>query len=515
LDIATFCSNRDLFSIKLLLFSPGEISMNRLRRWSALACLLAGVVLLFSSVRADAPPAKKKADDKPAAKWLIDREMTVTAAPAPVPALKYRLYPSNSERKPGNAVPIYLRFAHERSDARKKLIQEKPWEWIKLPLDKMPMEEVKKFLDSYRYYFKQFELGARRQTADWNYTLDVDDPIGILLPDAQEMRMLAPMLVVKARVEMAEGRFTDAIRTLETGLSFSQQVGGGPFLINSLIGIACASWFADCLTDLMEQPQAPNLYWALAVIPRPLVDLRKANEYEQRILEWQFPDLANLDRLHLPGEWDRALVNVRKEFERVRVLEKSIPAPRAGTAATDPASRSPDLDIARKYLSEAAGFKADAIAAMPPAEVLLRYLSNLYHECRDEIFKASYLPFPKRMLVMAEAVKRLKASPDTEGSRMARMFLPAIQKVQLAEIRIQRRLAILQAIEALRMHAAAHNGALPDKLDAVKLAPVPDDPGTGRPFEYEHDGKTATLISRIPGETPGYTALRYRVTVRK
>ena len=73
---------------------------------------------------------------------------------------------------------------------------------------------------------------------------------------------------------------------------------------------------------------------------------------------------------------------------------------------------------------------------------------------------------------------------------------------------------MLRAIEALRMHAAAHGGQLPDSLDQVTVVPVPLDPGTGKPFEYHRDGATATLVSRLPGEprTPG---LRYRVTVRK
>jgi hypothetical protein len=522
------------------LFLRKEIlSMTRLRRWSALSVLLAGALLLFSSVRADEPPAQKKADAKPIPDWMIDRTMMVSAAPAPVPALKYRLYPATTDRRPGNAIPIYLRFAHERSDARKKQIREKPEQWNKLPLDKLPLDEAKKFLDSYRYNLKQLELGARRSSVDWSYTLDAGDPIGLLLPDVQEMRMHAPILVLKARVEMAEGRFADAVRTLETGYSFSQQVGDGPFLINSLVGIACGSMCTDCLTDLIEQPQAPNMYWALAVIPWPLNDLRKANEIEQRMLEMQFPDLADLDRPRSAKEWDRVLANVRKEIERINHLEKDFKVVKPGCAWTDPASKSPDLPIARKYLTEAVGIKADAIAAMPPAEVLLRYLSSFYHELRDEVFKAAYLPFPKRLAVCDEADKRLnvvrhphvgktyelrpvdeadknsKAAPDTEPARLARLLLPAIRKVQLADIRLPRRLAILQAIEALRMHAAAHNGQLPDKLADVKVVPVPDDPGTGKAFEYQRDGKTATLISRIPGEVPGYTAMRYRVTVRK
>jgi hypothetical protein len=489
--------------------------MNRLRRWSALSLLLTGAVLMFPGVRADAPQAQKKPDDKPAPKWLIDRAMTVSPAPAPVPALKYRLYPSAYDRKPGNAIPLYLRFAHERSDARKKQLREKPPEWNKLPLDKLPMAEVKKFLDGYRYNLKQLELGARRKTANWHYTLDAGDPIGLLLPDMQEMRMQAPLLVLKARVEMAEGRFADAVRTLQTGFSFSQQVGDGPFLISSLVGIACAGICADCVSELMEQPKAPNLYWALGAIPRPLNDLRNAYEYEQSMLELQFPDLAELDRPRSAEDWDRALANVRREIERISKFEKDAKPAKAGNAPTDHASKSPDLPAARKYLTEVMGLKADAVGAMPPAEVLLRYLSGYYHELRDEVFKAVYLPFPLRGSLSDEADKRLKAAPDTEPGDLARLLLPAIRKVQIAEVRMQRRLAILQAIEALRMHAAAHNGALPDKLDEVKVVPVPNDPGTGKPFEYQRDGKTATLISRTPGEPPAATAIRYRLTLRK
>jgi hypothetical protein len=65
------------------------------------------------------------------------------------------------------------------------------------------------------------------------------------------------------------------------------------------------------------------------------------------------------------------------------------------------------------------------------------------------------------------------------------------------------------------MHAAAHGGRLPDKLEEVSIVPVPNDPGTGRPFEYQRDGQTATIISRILGESLALAGLRYRVSIRK
>ena len=491
--------------------------MNRSLRWSVLICLLSLAAASSAPLRAEKPPEEKQTGEKPADKWLIDRAVTVSPAPAPVPALRYRLYPSFMERKEGNAVPIYLRFAHERSDARKKEIREKPQEWNKLPLDKLPLPEIKKFLDGYKYYFKQFELGARRTTADWSYTLDAGDPIGLLLPDVQEMRMHAPMLILKARVEIAERRYADAVRTLETSFSFSQQINEGPFLINSLVGIAVASLFSDCLLELMERPDAPNLYWALAVVPRPLIDLRKPNEVEQKMLEMEFPILADLDRQRTPEQWEADLHRLASKLNLLQQLssEPGRKGPKIEAPRLIPANDSPELPAAKKYLTDVMGLPAERVRAMPAAQALLLYMLDSYNELRDEIFKSAYLPYPQARVVSQEAEKRLKAAPEGTGTTLARLLLPAIPKVQLAQTRIERKLAALRVIEALRIHAAAHDGELPEKLADVKIVPVPNDPGTGQPFEYHRDGATASLMSRLPDQPLSTTGLRYRVTIRK
>src|SRR5260370_28897245 len=115
------------------------------RRCRALAWFLVSAGLLLSAVSGQTPPQDKKAAETPAKKWFVDRTLAVTPAPAPVPALGYRLFPTFSDRKDRNAVPIYLRFAHERSDATKKQLKEKPEQWNKMPLEKLPLAEVKEF----------------------------------------------------------------------------------------------------------------------------------------------------------------------------------------------------------------------------------------------------------------------------------------------------------------------------------------------------------------------------------
>ena len=178
--------------------------MHSLRRWSVL--ILAVVAsLLTGSASADwlSGPAPKQTAEK----WLIDRSLTLTPAPVPLPALKYRLWPRYSERKEGNAVPIYLRLVFERNDAWRRELVDKPKKWNDLPLDQLPVAEIQPFLRGLSNFFQQIELGAQRRHADWNYTLDQGDVISILLPDAQTMAHLCPALVLKARVEMAQGHF--------------------------------------------------------------------------------------------------------------------------------------------------------------------------------------------------------------------------------------------------------------------------------------------------------------------
>lgn len=490
--------------------------MNWLRRCSVPALLLS--LALAGPASADPlaaaePPAEKN--------WLLDRSLSLTPMPEPRAALAYRLFPLSSERKDGNAVPIYLRLNHEQNDAARRDWSETPLKWNEGPVDKIPLKDARAFLTHYARFLRQLELGARRKTADWNYTLDEGDGvINILLPDAQMMRGYVPMLLLKARVELADGDFAASAHWFETGFAYSRHVGDGPFLINRLVGVACASQFADGLLDFVDRPDAPNLYWSLVNLPRPLIDMRDSLDLEYLFLGMQFPDLADLDRPRSPEQWDAVLKKVRTEYRLIVGLDNESGGdnrlkPIANTGPNDPAAKSPDLPAARKYLTEQKKLAADKVEAMPPAQVLLLYLVDSYDEFRDDTYKAAYLPYPEARSAFAAAAARLKAAPGTEGQRFAYALLPAIAKVKGAEARLDRKIAALRVIEALRLHAAAHDGALPEKLSDVTVVPVPDDPWTGKPFEYRRDGDGATLISRIPGEKPEATALRYRLVMRK
>jgi hypothetical protein len=452
------------------------------------------------------------AADKPPEKWRTDQALTVSPQASPTPALRYRLFPLSTDRKDGNAVPIYLRLTKARNDAFRKAMEENTDKWNNLPPDQLPLKEVKEYLSGWKYNFGQIDYAAHRKTADWCYTVEIPHIIELLLPDIQDMRSIARVLALKARAEIAEKKFTDAIRTLEDGFSMSQQIGEAPFLIGGLVGVTVAQQFADALAELIEQPGAPNLYWALTAMPKPLVDLRRSMEFESQVAYMEFPELADLDRPRSPEQWADVLEHINHQMNRLAGLSKEGGKPEPAPPAPDPAK---ELATAKKYLMEVAGIPQAQLDAMPPAQILVLHMARYYRQLCDDIFKTSYLPYMQARPLLAEAEKCTKFAGDSEAARLVRAIMPAIGKVVLAQLRLEQKLAALRAVEALRLYAAAHDGQLPDQLTDVQAVPVPDDPLTGKPFAYHKDGQTATISTPVPQDLVAINGVRYRVTMRK
>jgi hypothetical protein len=72
------------------------------------------------------------------------------------------------------------------------------------------------------------------------------------------------------------------------------------------------------------------------------------------------------------------------------------------------------------------------------------------------------------------------------------VFLPALGRSYYSATRLDQGIALLRAVEALRMYTAEHKNQWPAKLDDCTV-PVPDDPVTGKPFNYSVDGGKAII----------------------
>ncbi len=477
---------------------------------------LAGCAALVIPATATAQPAAKPAEA------FGPKSLVLSPAPAPEPALKYRLLPSSAELVPGDAAPIYLRahgYEDSSLDESWSQIGVKASQWQDLPLKDLPVAEVRKFVSLWSIKLKQLEFGARRKTCDWNYTLPEErlDALNILLPDAQSMRQWGRIFMLKARLEIAEGKYDEAIGTIETGLAMARHVSEAPFLINAMIGIAMSNMVLATCHDLIARPGAPNLYWALTTLPRPLFNLRSQLDVEQTMVASLIPELAEAE---LAGEqpemaWEWLLSRMHAgivKWSRKFGEDKGADSPVNILAGWDLARFTRvSLPAAKEYLKTSRKLTDVQIAAMSDAQIVAIYMAGSFRELKDEFYKSSYLPLP-------EALPRFKAAEEqirtTKAGPLAFFLQSQIitSRALDAELRLDRQIAALRVIESLRLYAASHDGALPESLSQISDVPVPDDPASGKPFEYRLNSNSAFLTAPQAGLSA--PAPSYRITMR-
>jgi hypothetical protein len=81
--------------------------------------------------------------------------------------------------------------------------------------------------------------------------------------------------------------------------------------------------------------------------------------------------------------------------------------------------------------------------------------------------------------------------------------------------RLDRHLAVLQCIEALRLYAATHNGKFPGSLAEITQVPIPDDPVTQKTFDYNGNGSEAVLKGPTPKGMKTDKAIHYRLILKE
>lgn len=453
------------------------------RRLVSYPCLAVLTLIAGQSTFAADPVAKT--DD-------FGRELVVDPAAEPVPALRYRLLPPSESLQPGNAAPIYLRLEHERGQEWRKRLTEEPSEFLEMAFDEMPLEKVGKLLEYFGDVLDQISAAGKRADSSWEYVMEKQDPLLIRLSDAQHMRTYARLVALKARLQIRQGQFDQALASIQDGMAMGQHVARPPLLVSRLIGMVICDRMLERLDEWVQQPGAGNLYWALAALPRPLVRFGDAFDVERRFFELKFPELADLNRPRSQEDWRRLAQGLRSWAVEVSKIEFVGDAVKAKSPITQHIALE-RLAQARIYLRDTVKLPAEQVQAMSESEVEVRYTIALQREIQNDYEKWYLVPFPQSL---AEAEKRNEAL-QAEGERrelypLTSILVPLKANLIASEARAPRRIAIYQVIEALRMHAA-EKGALPNKLEDVTVVPVPVDPGSGKPFSYTLEAGVATL----------------------
>ena len=89
------------------------------------------------------------------------------------------------------------------------------------------------------------------------------------------------------------------------------------------------------------------------------------------------------------------------------------------------------------------------------------------------------------------------------------------ERAHLFMSRLDRHIAALQCIEALRLYVGIHNGIFPNKLSNITTDPVPDNPVKQKPFVYRCTGSNAFLEAPAPEGSTERDLIRYELKIKE
>jgi hypothetical protein len=481
----------------------------------ALKVVLLGLAFLPAALMAaDAAPAKSGSTEE-----IPTVELTVTPAAAPVPALKYRFLTTPAERTRGNAALDYYRAVLQNS----LVPPDKVPSWVKdhhladVPLDKFPKEEVARQMEPYRQVLIAMERAARRDHCEWQVPLE--DGFETPLPEFQNIREPVRLVNTRARLQMARGELEAALESFKINYELSQKITECRTIINSLIGVAIVQITREQLETFVQQPHAPNLYWALSSLPVPLVDFRGAIQMEPYAVENSFPELAELRSRRLTRDEARRLSSKILAKWIKSGLTRDVPKTLEEAERRFAASAEANSPEAKQLLIDA-GRAKDEVEAMPVEQVIWLASFQHWHAFWEDVIKWIFLPAPERRVGLAQVERRLAQFHDAHRDAIFELteLIAAVPSALAASDRADRQLALLRIEEAIRLYASAHSGQLPNSLDKIDAVPIPKDPMTGTGFIYRVEGDHAVVETPLAPKSVSenkYQGRRYIIRIRK
>jgi len=455
-------------------------------------CIIMIVALLTATCASTAFAAAKPGES-------FDFELSPVAPPTPV--LKYHFLFRYAERRQGNAViPILtatnlvgVELTKKTDDAEEAFEQ-----------NRSDFQSLAKKAES-PAIMALLDLAGRSEQCDWDCPVR-EQGASVMLPYLNTDRALANLVRIHALQQMQDGRIDDSLASLRLGYELGRNVARGPTLVGGLVGVGIIALMNDALKQDMNRPESPNLYWALATLPHPMIASNLQAE-EGAFLTGSIPELAGKNPQDLSADqWHRIYKHAAEIVDGFG-LKSANAWDNEQTVADEVAHTLPEAqdDYAKRY-----GLPADQVEQLDPFKVVCTFWYQQFLNAADDQTAPTLLPFPIMRATMQINDKKMLAVKQSAPANPFLDWIPYSTKAALTYVKIDRMISALTDVEALRSYAAAHNGSLPAQLSDITDTPVLDNPYTCKPFEYQLQNGTATLADSAMTEYP----LKYTIRIR-
>jgi hypothetical protein len=264
--------------------------------WSTVLSLLVTTVVFLPSAQPGRPVAPDSGSP---------RVVRLTIAPARLDAARsLSLLPGSEQQTDGDGAELYAKAVQALPQGPKT---DQVQQWLGVPLDELPAADVQAILQQAKTSLELAGQGAKCKSCEWPPFQSGTMPTGLA-----EYRDLARLLCLRARLQIVQRQYDDAIGTIRTGLAMARHVGESPTVVQGMVGVAIAAMVLRCAEDMAQAAGSPNLYHAMQALPHPLIDLNQ-------------PISAELKGLDANSQYSEATRNMMRRqmessFDRVRQL---------------------------------------------------------------------------------------------------------------------------------------------------------------------------------------------------
>ena len=245
----------------------------------------------------------------------LEVKLAIRPQKAPAELGKFSLLPPEKSLIDGDAVPLYEKAAKALPD---KAGDKQILAWLEMPIDQLPVEQVKQTLEQYMESLKYVARAVKCRQCNWP-----QGQPGKEIADQQGFRRLASVIRLWARLEIATGGYDGAVLALQTGLGMGRHLGQAPTIMEILTAVAVGGAMCIEVEEFVQREDSPNLYLALGDLPKPFVNIEKAIENETKAASAQLKGNPSAKQMEsrLKTDYDRARLNVKRIDIQVTALQ--------------------------------------------------------------------------------------------------------------------------------------------------------------------------------------------------